>query len=250
MTLETIVLTASAGTFAGLGAALDRERFAVEEHPLISFGPPESWAQLDSALTDLASFGSVAFTSPRAARAVVQRSQEIGVFWAGGMTPDIWAVGAGTRHALAAFGSGVRGPGARSNGDTGSAAGLARAMVASAARGPVLFPCGKNRREELPAVLRGCGLEVREVVCYRSVLATAAQAGNALARGSMVVVASPSVMQLLAASSDPKGRPPLIAVGPTTAASARALGWFPVAVAEEPSTQGIAAAINRLLIQS
>jgi uroporphyrinogen-III synthase len=248
--VETVVLTASAGSFAGLGTKLDRERFTVEEHPLISFGPPESWIPLDSALTELASFGSVAFTSPRAARAVAERARDLGVSWPRGTKPGIWAVGAGTRAALGDLGTGVRVPEGNANGDPGSAAVLARAMVTSAAAAPVLFPCGENRRDELPKILRDHGLDVREVVCYRSVLASAFQAGKALARGRVVVVASPSVMQLLAAASHPAQRPRLVAVGPTTAASARALGWLPAAVAQEPSTEGVAAAIKSLLIQS
>jgi uroporphyrinogen-III synthase len=246
---ETIVLTASAGSFAGLGAALEPSGVRVEEHPLISFGPPRSWIPLDSALTDLSSFGTIAFTSPRAARAVLQRSREIKVSWPRGQRPLIWATGSATKAALEDFLPRVRTP-ETTNGAAGSAVVLGRAIVASGAAGPVLFPCGENRREELPAVLREHGLEVREVVCYRSLLASASEAGKALARGRLIVVASPSVMQLLAEACAPADRPRLVAVGATTAASARALGWVPAAVAREPSTQGIAAALNSLLAQS
>jgi uroporphyrinogen-III synthase len=250
MTVETIVLTASAGTFAGLGATLDRGRVRVEEHPLIGFGPPHSWTPLDSALIELASFGSIAFTSPRAAQAVVQRSRDIGTSWPRGSNPAIWAIGPATKAALDGFVTEVRGPETSGDGIPASAAALGQAMVASGAASPVLFPCGENRREELPAILREHGFEVREVVCYRSVLASPSQAGEALARGTMVVVASPRVMQLLAGASDPAERPRLIAVGPTTAASARALGWIPAAVAREPSREGLAAAIRCVLTQS
>lgn len=246
-----MVLTASAGAFAGLRAALDPEQLTVEEHPLISFAPPESWVPLDSALTELASFGSIAFTSPRAAQAVVQRSSEIGVRWPPvGDRPALWAVGAGTRAALGGVAAQVREPEPNVSGDSAAAAILARAMLASGAAAPVLFPCGENRREELPTILRQHGVEIREVVCYRSVLASCSQAGMALSRGRIVVVASPSVMQLLAAASNPGERPRIVAVGPTTAAAARAVGWPPAVVAEEPSTQGVAAAITSLLVQS
>lgn len=250
MTVETVVLTASAGSFAGLGAALNRGRVTVVEQPLISFGPPESWAPLDSALTHLTSFGSVAFTSPRAARAVFQRTREIGVSWSGRIIPAVWAIGSATQAALQELARPVRVPENGSDGTSRSGAALARAMLASGAVGPVLFPCGENHREELPALLREHGLQVHEVVCYASILASPSQAGDALARGTMVVVASPSVMELLVGASDPAQRPRLIAVGPTTAASARAHGWVPAAVAREPSMEGVAAAISSLLPQS
>jgi len=102
----------------------------------------------------------------------------------------------------------------------------------------------------LPFLLREHAIEVQEVVCYRTVLAPSSHAGEALARGTLLVVASPSVMRLLANASNPAHRPRLIAVGPTTAASARALGWVPAATAREPSTQGVAEAISSLLAQS
>jgi uroporphyrinogen-III synthase len=249
MTVETVVLTASAGTFAGLKGRLNRRRVTVVEQPLISFGPPNSWAPLDSALNQLTNFGSIAFTSPRAARAVVQRAREIGASWSG-LQPAVWAIGSATQAALRGLGKPVRIPESSSDGASKSGAALAQAMLASGAAGPVLFPCGEKHREELPAVLRERGLEVHEVVCYTSILASPSQAGDALVRGTMVVVASPSVLELLVGASDPAERPRLIAVGPTTAASARAHGWLPAAVAREPSMQGVAAAISSLLPQS
>jgi uroporphyrinogen-III synthase len=249
MTDETVVLTASSGTFAGLGDALNRGRVTVVEQPLISFGPPNSWTPVDSALNQLTNFGSIVFTSPRAARAVVQRAGEIGVSWCG-LTPAVWAIGSATRAALQELAQPVRIPESSSVGSPKSGAALARAMLASGAAGPVLFPCGENHREELPALLREHGLEVEEVVCYTSILASPSQAGDALARGTMVVVASPSVMELLVGASDPAERPRLIAVGPTTAASARAHGWLPAAIAADPSMEGVAAAISSLLPQS
>jgi uroporphyrinogen-III synthase len=111
----------------------------------------------------------------------------------------------------------------------------------------VLFVCGESRREELPRILRENGIEVHEVVCYRSVLVSRSEARSAMTRGSMVVVASPSVMALVADACEVNARPRLIAAGPTTARSARAHGWIPDAVAPESSTEGVASAIRRML---
>jgi uroporphyrinogen-III synthase len=241
----TIVLTASAGTFSGLKAALGGLPVTVEEHPLLSFEPPVDWAELDIALNQVARYESCALTSPRAAQALLERMRACGIVWPG-TRPTLWAVGAGTLKALQYVGRPVRVPPSGRVMDESAAATLASTMLEAAARGPVLFPCGEGRREELPVILRSNGLEVHEVICYRSVLASRSQAGAVLARGTVVVVASPSVMGLLCQAGPPSSRPQLIAVGPTTAASAQAAGWPPAAVASEPSTEGIAAAILTL----
>jgi uroporphyrinogen-III synthase len=111
----------------------------------------------------------------------------------------------------------------------------------------VLFPCGEAHRDELPAELRQHGITVEEIVCYQSVLATESEARVAASRGSVLVVASPRVAELLARAC-PRGlRPELLAVGPTTAVSARASGWSPSAVALEPTARGLASAIRSLL---
>jgi uroporphyrinogen-III synthase len=120
-------------------------------------------------------------------------------------------------------------------------------MIQEGLSGPVLFPCGDVRRDELPKELGQRGIEVHEVVCYRSVLADESQARTAAATGTVLVVASPSVADLLARACPCAPRPELLAVGPTTAASARAAGWSPAVVASEPTVRALSAAILDLL---
>jgi uroporphyrinogen-III synthase len=96
-----------------------------------------------------------------------------------------------------AFGP-IRAPGEDAVGRLGAAAALAREMLDSGVRGPVLFPCGEIRRDELSARLRAEGVDLTEVVCYRSVLAGELAARNAAQRARVLVVASPSVADLLA----------------------------------------------------
>jgi uroporphyrinogen-III synthase len=244
---ETIVLTASAGTFSGLAAALSKVPVRVEEHPLIRFEPPVDWSPLDTALTEPSRFESVAFTSPRAAQAVVERLRIGGLRWGGDLQPAVWAIGLPTANALQSVLGSVRVPSPRAEANASPAAALAHAMLEAGAVGPVLFPCGEKHRDDLPTILRAKQVEVHEVVCYRSVLASRSQAGAAAASASLVVVASPSVLRLLVEACPPSERPRLLAIGPTTAASARAAGWTPDAVANEPSIHGVAAAITRLL---
>jgi uroporphyrinogen-III synthase len=120
-------------------------------------------------------------------------------------------------------------------------------MLQEKASGPVLFPCGESHRDELPMELRAASIAVDEVVSYRSILAGVSEARVAAELGTVVVVASPSVADLLARACPRGARPELLAVGPTTAESARAAGWSPAAVAAEPSARALASAIKSLL---
>ena len=247
MTVETVVVTASVGTFPGLVEALRTLPVLVEEHPLMNFAPPADWAPLDSALDRLDSYGAVACTSPRAAAAVVDRMAGRRKRLQRQNTPAVWAGGAATGAALGDALGPVRTPSEADTATLGAAEALARAMLDARVSGPVLFPCGDTRRDELPDRLRSHGMRVDEVVCYRSVLASEAAAHAAATRGTVLVVASPTVADLLIRACPPGARPDLLAVGPTTAASARASGWLPAAVASKPTVEALAAAVRNVL---
>ncbi|HET6796219.1 MAG TPA: uroporphyrinogen-III synthase [Gemmatimonadales bacterium] len=227
-------------------AALKRLPVAVEQRPLMNFAPPQDWAPLDDALACLNQYGAVAVTSPRAAQAVAERLRARSAAVSAGSLPVAWASGPATAVGLDGLLGSVRLPATR-GGRLGAAHALARAMLAEHVAGPVLFPCGEAHREELPAVLRSAGLSVDEIVCYRSVLADVADARVAAQLGTILIVASPMVASLLAQACPRGHRPGLLAVGPTTAESARAAGWPPAAVAVEPSVRGLAAAVKGLL---
>jgi uroporphyrinogen-III synthase len=256
----TVVLTASAGSFPGLVERLRQLPVAVEERPLVRFAPPDDWAPLDRALDADGVYSAIAFTSPRAAEAFAARIAERGAKrgaehsadrFASGSSPEIWAAGAGTARALAGAVRAVRTPSEHEVGRHGAAAALADALLEAglgARGGRVLFPCGDHRRDELPARLRGGGAEVDEVVCYRSVLAGEGEAREAAGRAAVLVVASPSVANLLARACPPEVRPALLAVGPVTAAASRASGWPAAAVAEHPTAEAVAVAAQALLL--
>lgn len=244
--VETVVVTASQGSFPGLVQALKGIRVDVEEHPLISFAGPPDWAPVDQALGRLSSYGAVAITSPRAAAAVAERMDLRREARPEDAQAAVWAGGMATADALRDTLGPVRTPAKPGTGG-GAAATLALAMLQAKVAGPVLFPCGETRRDELPDLLRRHGVQVDEVVCYRSVLASEAAARAAAKRGTVVVVASPSVAALLVRACPPDSRPDLLAVGPTTAAAAQASGWPPAAVAAELTVDAVGTAVRHVL---
>ena len=251
----TVLVTASAGTFPGLVEALRAIPVGVEEVPLMTFAPPLDWRPVDTAVRDLGRYAAVAFTSPRSAQAFAERVALLGgagTLSGAGAATEIWAAGAGTAQALGGTLGEVRRPDEREVGQRGAAAALASAiaaaLLAAGASGPVLFPCGDIRRDELPSRLRDGGIAVEEVVCYRSVLAGESEARRAAKRVQIVVVASPSVADLLARACPPGIRPALLAVGPTTAAAARSSGWPPAGVAKRPTTEALVAGVRALML--
>ena len=244
--METLVITASSGSFSGLADELRKISVQAVERPLIGSQPPDDWARLDEALNHRDRYGSLALTSPRAAAAVADRIRACGISWVG-HTPRVWAVGAATVEALQGVVGPVQGNFPEAHADLGAAERLAQVMLSAGAADPVLFPCGENRRDELPAILRANGMVVDEVICYRMVLASAEQAREAVSGASMVLVASPSVLQLLVEACPASARPALVAIGPTTAAAARSAGWQPAAVPTAPSTPALVSAIAGLL---
>ena len=123
---------------------------------------------------------------------------------------------------------------------------LAGAMLAAGVGSPVLFPCGDTRRDELPAALKASGVAVEEVVCYRSVLAGEDVTRQATRDADILLVASPKVAALVARVIPRDERPALVAIGPTTAAAARAAGWAPAGVANRPTVPAVAARIKSL----
>jgi uroporphyrinogen-III synthase len=245
----TVLVTASAGTFPGLAKALRAIPVGVEEVPLMTFAPPLDWRPVDAAVRDLGRYAAVAFTSPRSAHAFAER---VGMLGGAPAAIETWAAGAGTAQALGGVLGEVHRPDEREVGRRGGAAALASELAAAllpGPSGPVLFPCGDIRRDELPSRLRDDGIAVEEVVCYRSVLAGESETRRVIQRVQIVVVASPSVADLLARACPPGARPALLAVGPTTAAAARSSGWPPAGVAKRPTTEALVAGVRALMLR-
>ncbi|HTC24920.1 MAG TPA: uroporphyrinogen-III synthase [Gemmatimonadales bacterium] len=239
-----VVLATAPGSLAGLADRLRGEGLEVREVALLSFGPPADWAPVDQAIFRLPEFKAVAVTSPRAAGAFTARVAAHRVNPPRGQ--EAWASGAATAEQLRDLFDPVRLPSSLVTLDAGAGSLLASAMLSAHVGSPVLFPCGDARRDELPAVLRAGGIVVEEVVCYRSVLAADQDARRALVGADVLLVSSPRVATLAAKVSPRDERPALVAIGPTTAAAARAAGWAPAGVAKRPTVDAVVERIRAL----
>jgi uroporphyrinogen III methyltransferase/synthase len=247
--MERIVITASSGSFPGLADALSAPGRAVVEQPLVHFTAPSDWSELDQALERLREYEALALTSPRAATALTARLVDRGIGWPEVNAPGVWAGGAATAAALFGALGPVRTPAERAVGSSGAAGALAQLMLDAGVAGPVLYPCGSTRRELLPDRLRGKGVKVDEIVCYYSVVADDSAVKAAAAGATLLIVASPSVAQVLVDACPPSSRPDLIAVGPTTADAARNNGWEPAAVATYPALDAVVSAVGEVLVR-
>jgi len=150
------------------------------------------------------------------------------------------AVGHGTASALQALGFSVA-----LVGDSGAESLGAKMLAAGFTAGDVVVhACGEDARPELRHVIEAAGGVYVPVVVYRMVpdpVGERAAAGDFAA----VVVGSPNLAHR-AAQLFP-ARPPAVAIGRTTAAALRDLGWPPAAVAARPTPQDVAAALAAAL---
>jgi uroporphyrinogen III methyltransferase/synthase len=206
--------------------ALDEAGATVVAYPTIEVRPPPSWAPLDAALAQLASYDWLVFTSAAAVRFTCSR---LPASAGGSGRPAIAAVGARTAAALAERGLSV----ALVPGDERQE-GLITAFADLRAGTRVLFPQALGGREELTLALRGAGCVV-EVVPASQTVAVAPL--PPLPAFDVATFASPSA---LAAFIDAHGTAALTAaavvvIGATTAAAARAQGLDPtIAAAARP----------------
>ncbi len=239
-----VVLTGGAESLPGLSGALRAEGLRVEERPLLSFGPPESWAPLDAALRARARYQAIAVTSPRAAQALAARVAALGL--GRERLPPVWTGPAGRERLLPWFGV-VRVPEVSAAAPGSLGVQLAGAILEAGGAGPVLFPCGDHHRDELPALLAGRGVRVEPVPAYRTVLAPTADAVAAIAAADILVVTSPRAAALVVSAAPGGNRPALVAIGPTTARAAARAGWPPDATAALPTAALVARALLSLL---
>jgi len=241
-TRSEAALVRGEGTLKGVGVAVTRgegsegpltlilkERGArVVDWGSIGFAPPEDLCPLLSALARVRDYDWICFSSPRAVEAVVSRLSA---------PPEglrMAVVGPSTATSLEEAGWPVhRVP------VEGSGEGLVEAFrVAGDAPGAkVFFPASAIAREVIPDGLSKLGARVDRMTAYRMVTLPL----DGIACRAAVDAGELRVLTFASASAMKVARgPPAAVMGPTTASALREAGWVNVAVAGEPTLEGLA----------
>lgn len=216
---SAVILTRPSGENAQLAAALRARGHEVVELPCVATWPLEDDGELGVAVRALASGDRLIVTSRAGAVAVVRA--------AGDIAAPVATVGARAAGTLRAAGITV---------DRVAASGRELAAELEIPEGVVLLARSDHALPDLPALLAARGARVREVVAYRTVAQVegdAERAGELLAGGATVVIASPSALDALVdrLGAGPVSCARLIATGPTTAARVQERTGRPAIVA-------------------
>jgi len=203
-------------------------------YPTVAIVPPHSWQALDEALTRLAGYDWVVFTSQTAVGFVLERLP--GRRFPAGLQAQIAAVGPATARALKDAGAVV----ALLPKDNRQE-GLVEAFHALPAGARVLLPLAEGGRTLLAGSLRARGCAVDAVTVYRTLPKGDLPAPPAF---DVATFASPSALRAFLAHA---GRESLFGktvavIGPTTAKEAR-LNGIRAVVAAAPSVDALILAI-------
>ncbi|HAH05391.1 MAG TPA: hypothetical protein DCM05_02520 [Elusimicrobia bacterium] len=240
---QTVLLTRPKRQSSGLARLLARLGARSVPVPLIRTRAPRSWKPLDAALRALESFDAVAFTSANGVEGFFQRARR--VFKRTPRAPRrIYAIGPATAQALA--GHGWRALSVPEDHEGGA---LARRM--GKVKGmKILIPRAQTAREELPALLRKAGADVRIAPAYRTEPDPAGR--RALRRSSSADWVTFTSVSTVRAFFDALGetearrflsRARAAAIGPVTAAELRSRGVEPAAQARPSTSEGLAQAL-------
>ncbi len=205
--------------------------------PVLTFRFPRQ-AQLRDRLDPPDRYSALLATSPRAATAlarVMAAEDSLAEAWSGRAA---YAVGPKTAGRLRSAGLRPRGA------DTGTAEALAARIVDDAPDALLLFLSGNRRREALPEALMAAEVPFDELVVYETHTRTDLDVSRP-EKTSWLVFFSPSGLEAVtqAERAAVHGHR-LAAIGPTTAQALEADGHSVAAVAEEPSPEGLVAALQ------
>jgi uroporphyrinogen-III synthase len=237
------VVTREIDARSGYVAALAELGLEIVAMPVTHTEPPRDPQALSRALQH-GEHAAIVIASPRAAAALAQAAAH-----SSASLPEVWAVGPATQRALSAAGIiAVHLPGVHDG------ASLAHAMVVSRelAGKRVLVPRAEEGRDDAIGVLRAAGIEVVDVVAYRTVPVMAtdpliSEGLNLLTSRTAAVCAVFAPSQVIALSelvgSLSALNIPFAAIGDTTGAVLREHGVTRVGVASSPTPEGLAKAV-------
>ena len=246
---KRIVITRTAEQARELKNRLEKLGARVLLLPAVSFSEPADTTALDRVIGSLESYDWVLFTSANAVRFFANRCRKVSGNVGASEKLRCAAVGPATASAAAAEGFTIDYVAKEFLGVA-----LARELGASLAGKRVLLPRSDHAGRDLPDALRTIGVEVTEIVAYRTggVGAAEPEVIEAVRQARVDVISffSPSAVANLRGELSAEAflrmgaRVALAAVGPMTAAALRNAG-LPVAIqAKEATTESMAHAIT------
>jgi uroporphyrinogen-III synthase len=246
-----IVLTRRRGQSARLGDLLEERGASVLEVPAIEVVAPPDTAPLDEALLELERYQWVVLTSANAVSAVLGRLAVLGLEpRLGARGPKVASVGPATTAALRS--SFPEDTVALEPGTDFRAAALAEAFARRGVKGArILVPASTRAREELARELGELGARVDVVAAYSVVEPPGL--GEAVRRCldegfDLALFASPSAVEAFAQAAGDRARGiPIVVIGPTTEAAARAARFDVRGIATPSTVEGLVAAAEHAL---
>ena len=233
----TVILTRAREDSAALASELRGSGADVIELPCVRTEPLDDTAELRDVIAGLGRADLLVLTSRAGAEAVAAAMPHDGI------RCDVAAVGHATAARARSLGMRVGFVASHADGRT-----LARELTLPP--GEVVLARSDLADPDLPLSLSARGARVREVTAYRTIARAAgdtAAVRAAVGRGrAVVVVASPSAADALAAAIDPETlrRAAFVAVGPRSAERVRERVGTGAVIAAAPDVQAIVAAIR------
>jgi uroporphyrinogen-III synthase/uroporphyrinogen III methyltransferase/synthase len=217
------------------------------EVPVLEIQPPESFADLDGALRQFATYSWLILTSSNTVRVLTERAEQLGLPLVQPDSLKVAAVGEGTAKAASEAGLKVD-----LIPESYVAEGLISAVEGHAAGARILLARAAVARDVIPDALRNAGAQVDVVDAYRNGIPAGApeQLRWALAEGldAVTFTSSSSVAHLKAAATAtglawPFVSVAAISIGPITSKTLREEGWEPAAEAKVSDIPGLVTAV-------
>jgi len=248
LTGKQVLITRSAEQSKSLAQGIREMGGTPVLFPVIEILPPDSWAAVDEALSRLATYHWLVFTSRNGVAAVGERLTALGLALTDFPDLKLAVVGTPTQAALAALG---RSPDVLPLEFRGAA--LPAAMTPFLRRGDqLLLPRGDLADSFLPDTLRAKGIHVHELIAYRNVrpqVDTSALVAD-LASGRIdyaTFTSSTTVVNLveLLGGAGILARTKIACIGPETKRVAESLGLRVDLVADQATSSSLVMAIAR-----
>lgn len=220
------------------------------EVPVLEIQPPTSFAALDAALTNLAAYNWLVFTSTNAVRALAQRAAALGISLHQFPGLKVAAIGQGTADAAQDVGFQIT-----LVPESYVAESLVQPLAQHCAGQKLLLARAEIARDVIPDALRAAGAQVDIVDAYRNAMPASAPAKlrAAIQQGidAATFTSSSSVTHLAAAAAAaqipwPFAGVPAVSIGPITSQTLRETIWPPAIEANPSDIPGLIAAVATL----